>query len=173
MGPNGFVAFRRGLHAVIMVTTWIAAATLSIMALAIVINVLGRYVFKRPLQGAVELVELMLVVTVFFSVAYTEVRKGHVTMDEIVSKFPAKARAVVMGIMYFAAGVFFMVMAWQDTVLAIAYSTPAMRVTDVLKIPIAPFIFVIAFGAALLGLELLMNGLSPLPPEHGQKEEVQ
>jgi TRAP-type transport system small permease protein len=169
MQPNVLAAFRKGLHAVIGVVAWFAAATLSLMALAIVVNVVGRYVLKRPLPGAVELVELLLAVTVFFSVAYTEVRKGHVTMDEVVSKFPVKVRAVVMGIMYIAGGLFFILMAWQDTLLGIAYATP-MRVTDVLRIPIAPFIFVIAFGAVLLGLELLMNGLSPLSAEQDQKE---
>ncbi|MEW6663635.1 MAG: TRAP transporter small permease [Thermodesulfobacteriota bacterium] len=165
-------AFRRALHAVIKVITWIAAGTLSLGTAAIVVNVLGRYVFSRPLPGTVEFVELTLVVTVFFSVAYTEVRQAHVTMDEVVARFPRRARAIVISIMYLASGLFMIVMAWQDTVLAIAYATPLMRATDVLKIPIAPFIIVIAFGALLLGLELLLNAMSPLSPEDHQSDEV-
>ena len=34
--------------------------------------------------------------------------------------------------------------------------------TDVLKIPIAPAMFVIAIGSLLWGIELMLNALSPL-----------
>jgi TRAP-type C4-dicarboxylate transport system permease small subunit len=161
MQSNLLVSFRKGLHSVIMVFTWIGAAALIILVLTTFANVLGRYLLRKPLTGAVEISQLFLVVTVFFGVAYTEVRRQHVTFDEVVVRFPRRLRAATIGIMYFLVGVFALVMSWQETLLAISYMLPRMRVTDVLKIPIAPAIFVIAIGSLLWGGELLLNALSP------------
>jgi hypothetical protein len=61
-------------------------------------------------------------------------------------------------------------MSWQETLLAISYMVPSIRVTDVLKIPIAPAIFVIAIGSLLWGIELILNALSPL--EAFEREDI-
>ena len=162
MQPNGLGTIRRVLHAVIMGTTWIGAAALIILVLVTFTNVIARYILRRPLMGAVEVSQLFLVVTVFFGVAYTEVRKQHVTFDEVVAFFPRRLRAITIGIMYFLVGLYALVTSWQETLLAISYMVPSIRVTDVLKIPIAPAMFVIAIGSLLWGTELLLNALSPL-----------
>ena len=159
---SGLATIRRVLHAVIMGATWIGGVALIILVLVTFANVIARYVFRKPLMGAVEISQLFLVVTVFFGVAYTEVRKQHVTFDEVVSFFPHRLRAITIGIMYFLVGVYALVMSWQEALLAISYTVPAVRVTDVLKIPIAPAMFVIAIGSLLWGLELMLNALSPL-----------
>jgi TRAP-type C4-dicarboxylate transport system permease small subunit len=162
MQSNLLGSFRKGLHAVIMFFTWIGAAALIILVLTTFANVLGRYLLRKPLTGAVEISQLFLVVTVFFGVAYTEVRKQHVTFDEVVVHFPQRLRAATIGMMYFLVGVYALVMSWQETLLAISYMLPQIRVTDVLKIPIAPAMFIIAIGSLLWGMELLLNALSPL-----------
>ena len=162
MQPNGLGTIRRVLHAVIMGATWIGAVALIILVSVTFANVIARYVLRKPLMGAVEISQLFLVVTVFFGVAYTEVRKQHVTFDEVVVHFPRRLRAATIGIMYFLVGMYALVMSWQETLLAISYMLPAIRVTDVLKIPIAPAMFIVAIGSLLWGMELLLNALSPL-----------
>ena len=163
---------RKGLHALVILTTWIAAAALGLMVLIIFTNVIGRYLFRMPLKGTVEIVELALVVTVFFSMAYTEVVHGHITMDEVVARFPRRVKAIVLSVMYFAAAAFFFVVGFGDTVLALSFMRPIVRVTDILHIPIGPFICVIAIGAVIFGLELLMNGLFAWPHADVDKDEV-
>jgi hypothetical protein len=54
--------------------------------------------------------------------------------------------------------------------LAVSYMAPRIRVTDVLKIPIAPAMFVIALGSFLWGIELLLNAFSPL--EAFEQEDI-
>ena len=124
MQSNLLVSIRKGLHSVIMVFTWIGAAALIILVLTTFANVVGRYLLRMPLTGAVEISQLFLVVTVFFGVAYTEVRKQHVTFDEVVVHFPRRLRAATIGIMYFLVGVYALVMSWQETLLAISYMIP-------------------------------------------------
>ena len=170
---DGLLPFRRGLHAVVMVITWIAAAALSVMVLVIFVNVLGRYVFGIPLKGSPwKWLRRHWSLWCFSRFAYTETVHGHVTMDEVVARFPRRVRAIVLSIMYFAAAAFFFIMAWRDAVLAVSYMKPIVRVTDVLHIPMGPFIFVIAVGAVIFGLELLMNGLCPVAASNADHGEV-
>lgn len=172
MQPDRSLHISKWLHTVIMVVTWLAAATLCLMVVVIVINVVGRYLFRLPLEGTVEIVELALVVTVVFAFAYTEVENGHVTMDEVVARFPRRVRTILMRIMYFAAAAFFFIMGWRTVALSISYAIPEMRVTDVLQIPIAPLIFIVAIGAVIFGFVLLMKGFSPFPSGEDEKDEV-
>jgi len=170
MQSNSLVPIRKGLHSVIMVFTWIGAAALIILVLTTFANVICRYLLRKPLTGAVEISQLFLVVTVFFGVAYTEVRKQHVTFDEVVALFPRRLKAITIGVMYFLVGVYALVTSWQETLLALSYMIPRVRVTDVLKIPIAPAMFVIAIGSLLWGIELMLNALSPLAA--AQQEDI-
>ncbi|MFC1867268.1 TRAP transporter small permease [Thermodesulfobacteriota bacterium] len=165
-------AIRRVLHVVIRVTTWMAAAALGIMISIIVINVIGRYLFGRPFMGTVEIVQELLVITVFFSVAHTEVRKSHISFDEVVARFPRRARSILTSVVCFVAAVYFFLMSWQEVVLAGKYMRPVISGTDVLHIPIFPFVFIIAIGAILLGLEMLLNGFFLISSEDGKKDEV-
>jgi len=145
MQSSLLISIRKGLHSVIMVFTWIGAAALIILVLTTFANVVGRYLLRMPLTGAVEISQLFLVVTVFFGVAYTEVRKQHVTFDE--SLFTSRD---VQGRYdrhhVFSGWVYALVMSWQETLLAISYMLPSLRVTDVLKIPIAPAMLSLPLG---------------------------
>ena len=172
MQRNRLQATRRNLRAVIRVITWVAAGALGFMVSIIVINVVGRYLLQRPLMGTVEIVQMVLVMTVFLSVAYTEVREAHIAFNEVVIRFPRRAQAIVMGVVSFVAGAYFVLMAWQEVVLSVGYIVPTISGTDVLHIPVFPFMFIIALGAMLLGLELLLNGFFLLSPEDGRKDEV-
>ena len=172
MHLNRLRAFRRIIHTAIRVITWLAAAALGIMVAIIVINVIGRYVFSRPFMGTVEIVQGLLVITVFFSVAYTEVRKSHITFNEAVSRFSQGAQAILMGAVSIVAAAYFFLMAWREVVLAESYIRPVVSGTDVLRIPIFPLCFIIAIGAMLLGLEILLNGIFALSSEEDKKDEV-
>jgi TRAP-type C4-dicarboxylate transport system permease small subunit len=169
MKPDRLRAIRDGLHAVIRVVAWIAAASLVIIILTTVIHVVGRYLFKSPLTGSIELIQLLLVVTVSFSIAYTEVTKMHVSFHELVDRFPRRAHAVVFSIVYFVGAAYFIVLSWREVVQGISFLMPIIGDTDVLHIPIAPFYFVIAIGALLLGIEMLLNCFSPKPLENSLK----
>lgn len=161
---------RKILRQTILLVTWVGGFSLIFLVVVTFVNVIGRYVFKKPLQGAVEISQLLLAITVFFAIPYTEVRKQHVTFDEIVNRFPIRLKALILGIMYFMVALFAFILGWQETLLAISYCIPRVRVTDVLKLPIAPVMFVIALGAFLWGIELVLNSLTPIASS--EKEDV-
>jgi len=157
---------------VVKLLTGLAAFALCLMVVLIVINVIGRYIFRMPLQGTVEIVELALVVTVIFSFAYAELQNSHVSMDEIVARFPRRVRVILIRIMYIAEAAFFFIMGWRCAILSYSYAVPDMRVTDVLEIPIAPLIFVVAVGSVIFGLVLLTRGIYPTHTAEDKDEVI-
>jgi len=162
---KGFQSVANGVHALVRVLTWIASGALGILILFVVANVLSRFLFKKPLPGTIEVIELVAVVIVFFSVAYTESKRAHIYVELVVSKLRRRTQAVLASMMYALSAIFFAVMAWRSSVLAWSYLSPTTRETYVLSIPIAPFLFVVAFGSLMLALETAIHIFYPLPDE--------
>ncbi|MFC1910793.1 TRAP transporter small permease, partial [Chloroflexota bacterium] len=104
---------RRVWDKVIKLITWVGAVSLAIMVLIIFTNVIGRYIFRQPFMGSIEITQLLLVITVFFAVAYTQYRKGHIIFNEIVARFPKRTQHIILSVMYFLAAIFFFIVALQ------------------------------------------------------------
>ena len=139
----------------------IGLLALVVLTLVTVADVVGRYVFNRPLLGALELSELMMVFLAFGCFAYTELQNGHVDVDVFVNRFPARARA---GCEAFAAALstgFWGLIAWR-TALQAQKIRAANEVTSNLSLPAYPFIWVAALGSAAFALMLLLRTLKAL-----------
>jgi TRAP-type C4-dicarboxylate transport system permease small subunit len=126
------------------------------MMLFVAADVFGRLFFSMPFKGSTDLIELMMGIVVFCGMAYCAHEDGHVRVDVIYERLPVRARTYV-DIVTFAASLFiYVLIAWRLFITAWGYlSDPSMaRSTDVLKISHTGFIFVAAFGSAVLCLEL-------------------
>ncbi|MFC1869208.1 TRAP transporter small permease [Thermodesulfobacteriota bacterium] len=159
------------IHGISRVLAWIAAGFAILMMLTIVTNVVGRFVFRTPLPGTIEIVEMLTAAVIFFTLALAEHRRRHIHVELIVSRFPRHTQAILASIMNFFGAAFFIVMGWQAFILMFESMTPLLQASHILSIPEAPFIFAVAFGNLLYGIELLIHVFQPLPPET-DKEEV-
>lgn len=155
----------KGIHAMVKVFAWIGACAGAFMVIVVVINVIGRFLFRQPLPGTIELVELMTVVLIYSVLPYAEFRKRIIRVDLVVSLFPRRAEVILSGAMCFLGTVFFITMSWEASELMWSNLFPSLLLTDTLSIPFAPFAFVIAIGSLLLGLEMLINAFRPLSTE--------
>lgn len=139
----------------------VGLAVLFLMMFLTVGDVAGRYFFNRPISGTFELTNFMLALVVFFSIGYTQLRKGHISIDVVVSRFSPRAQAVIDSITYlFSLGLFSLV-AWQSAVYANRLFE-GHNVSGVLSLPIYPFVITVAFGSLLFCLVLLVDLLSSL-----------
>lgn len=137
----------------------IGQAVLMLMVLLVVADVTSRRVFNNPLPYVYELVGIMLAVVVFFAVAYCGAQRGHLSIDVLVSRFPAKARAIINAITcFFCIGLCGLI-GWRSLVYAM-HTWDRGHVTAILRIPLYPFVFVVAFGSILLGLVFLVHLLN-------------
>ncbi len=129
---------------------------LMLMMLLTSADVCGRYFFNRPLLGAYDLTQLMMVVMVFFCIAYTQVKKGHVGITIIVDRLSEKNQAVIESVGYFLGLVLFSILAWQNIVKANLMRMGGATTASI-EIPTYPFFLVIAFGSLLMCLVLLLE----------------
>lgn len=49
-------------------------------------EIVGRYLFKYPIPGHVEIVELIMAAVVFFGIAYTQRVGGHIRLDMFITR---------------------------------------------------------------------------------------
>lgn len=159
------------LDAITAGVSWVGAGALVLMVLIVVANVVGRYLLRKPVLGAVEMVGLLTVVLVFCVLAFTESKRAHIVVDIVVSRLRGRTKAILASVMCFLGAVFFIIMGWQGWDRMLSNLSPFVRTTGVLSIPFAPFMFIMAFGCVLFGLELLVHTFNNLESEEKNHED--
>lgn len=130
-----------------------ASALLFCMMVLTFFDVVGRYLFNRPLRGAFELTELSLLVLIFAGLPLVSHANEHVTMDFIDKLLGPRAFVwLERTVDAFCAAVMFFV-AWQVWIKAGKIAGYG-DTTDVLGIPVGPFVY---FMAAMVALTALVH----------------
>lgn len=127
-----------------------ASAILFCMMTLTFVDVVARYVFNRPLRGAFEVTELLLVVLIFGGLPLVSHADEHVTMDFIDrllgrwrDLWQRAVQALCVAIMFLLAW-----LVWLKADRIWAYRDA----TDVLRIVYGPFVYFMAVMIALAGL---------------------
>lgn len=128
------------------------------MALIVIIDILLRVIFNRHITGIIELETFMLGILCFFSLAYTMIQGGHVSVDIFVHRFPEKMK-LALGSLFPLLGIFvFGIISWQYVIRTIN-AFEVGELSDVMDWPLWPFFILVSMGCALLVLVLLINFL--------------
>ena len=129
----------------------VASAVLFAMMALTVVDVVARYVFNRPLRGAFEVTELMLLVLIFAGLPLVSFSDEHATMDFIDRVLGSRAQRWLERGVQLVNGAFMLVLAWL--VWLKANRIWGYRdTTDVLRILYGPFVYFMAVTLALAGL---------------------
>jgi len=123
------------------------------MMLLTFVDVVARYVFSRPVRGAFEVTELMLVVLIFAGLPLVSWADEHALMDFIDRLLGARAqRLLVRAVQAACAAVMFLLtwLIWLKADRISAYRDA----TDVLRVVYGPFVY---FMAVMLGLAGLIH----------------
>jgi TRAP-type C4-dicarboxylate transport system permease small subunit len=114
------------------------------------VDVVARYVFNRPLRGAFEVTELLLVVLIFGGLPLVSHADEHVTMD-FIDKLLGRGRDLWQrSVQVLCAAIMFLLtwLVWIKGNRISAYGDA----TDVLRIVYGPFVYFMAVMIALAGL---------------------
>jgi len=136
--------------------SYVSMGAAAAMMLMVTADVFMRRFFNAPISGAYEIVRILLIIVVFCAVAYVISVKGHVIVDSVTRLYPRKLKLAVTGIAQILSMAVLGLLCWQTTV----YGMAMMRVGEnmiLLKIPVAPFVFIVAFGCALFLLVILVQ----------------
>ena len=136
-----------------------ASTILMAMMLLTVVDVVARYVFNRPLAGAFEVTELMLLVLIFAGLPLVTYADEHAVMDFIDRLLSPRARRLLQrGVQLASAAVMFLLtwLIWLKADRIWAYRDA----TDVLRILYGPFVYFMAVTIGLAGLIHLYKALA-------------
>lgn len=134
---------------------WAAACALAAMMFLVCANVILRR-FYRPILGTYEIVGFLGAAVISFGLAYTTVKKGHVAVELVVSRFSQRIQAVIGSITSFLSLALFALLAWRSVCYATNMSR-AGELSQTLKIPFFPLVYGLAFACALVCLVVLVE----------------
>src|SRR5687768_889372 len=112
------------------------------------VDVVARYVFNRPIRGAFEVTELLLLVLIFAGLPLVSHADEHVTMDFTDHLLSPRTRARLDRAMNAVVAALMFFMAWQVSIRAARVSSYG-DATDVLRIAYGPFVYFMAAMVAL------------------------
>jgi TRAP-type transport system small permease protein len=128
-----------------------ASAILMGMMLLTFVDVVGRYVFNRPVRGGFEVTELGLLVLIFAGLPLVSHAGEHVTMDFIDRLLKPGARVLLERAVDVFCTAIFLFGAWLVWLKADRI-WEYRDATDVLRIVYGPFVYFMAVMIALTGL---------------------
>ena len=128
-----------------------ASAILMAMMLLTFTDVVARYVFRRPVRGAFEVTELMLLVLIFAGLPLVSFTDEHAVMDFVDRLLGGRALRGLERLVQAVNAVFMFLLAWltwlkADRIWAYRDST------DVLRIVYGPFVYFMAGTLGLAGI---------------------
>lgn len=146
-----------------------AAVVMFLMMAMTLIDVLGRYLFSAPLNGAFELTELMLAAVIFLGLALVTAEDGHIVVDLLDSSIGPRLRRIqsrlIELINVLAFGTFTWVL-WQHALKVQRFADT----TAVLQIPMSWLAFLMVLTTGLATLALIIRALfgSSAPVAQGE-----
>lgn len=152
---------RRGLEPVSRWSVIVGGLALLVMVFLITASVALRATIKFPIQGDIELVEVLLIIVAFAGMASTELAKQHIRVDVLVDRFSPTAKLAISTSANLVTLVIIAIISWQSV-------TQAQRLllqhfeTGILEIPLWPFALVTALFMGLFALVVLADFLESL-----------
>jgi TRAP-type C4-dicarboxylate transport system permease small subunit len=129
-------------------------------------DVIGRYIFNRPLRGAFEVTELLLLTLIFAGLPLASRAGEHVTLDFIDRLLGARGSLLLERAVDLVCGALILGLAWRVWVKAGKIAGYG-DTTDVLRLPVAPFVYFMTLMVAVTGIVHLARAVFPPPPRTG------
>lgn len=152
-GSNGarhLVQWRRRL---LLAVSLASSAMLIALTAVTVLDVVGRYLFNSPLNGASELTEFLLFGVIFLGIPAITLSDEHLTVELLTDQLRGKVDAVRKGLVQLIVLAFFVLAGWQVLEHANRLALYG-EATTYLGVPYAP-IARIAGGLLLLSATLI------------------
>jgi len=131
-----------------------AMVAMVVVMLIVVVDVLGRWLFKSPLRPTWDTVTLAFSIIVWGPMALAALKGSHITMTFLLDRFPRLPRLVLKLIIALVSSGILGIVTWRLVVYGINQGEFGGQ-TGVLKIPWEPFVYVAACGCGLMALVFL------------------
>lgn len=136
--------------------SYLGAAGLFAIMLLTTADVTGRYLFNKPILGAFELTEFLVLILIFSFLACAQAEKNHVSVDLLLGRFSKRWQRVIGIINHAVCLVMMGLFVWMTTIRALELMA-FVEASANLGIPKYPFAFFVVIGFAVLGLEYIRD----------------
>ena len=150
---------RRITKQLVELMNYLAAASIIAMMLLTCADVLLR-LFKHPILGTYELVGLFGALTIAFAIPATTLSNGHVALDFIVEKLPAKGQLIFTMVANLLSLTLFALIGWQSFIYANILRISG-EVTLSLEMPFYPIVYAISAASILVCIVLFLELATP------------
>ena len=144
------------VHLIARWLNWMAALAIVAVMIIVCVNVLARSLLGIPLKGTVDIVSLLGVLVIAGAIAYTQVLKGHIRITLFIDMLPDPARIILAILVDLIGVIMFSIISWQTILFAIG-TYEIGELSEVLKLPVSPFAFVVSAGCISITLVLLVD----------------
>ena len=122
-------------------------------------NITGRYLFHKPIDGTLEVGQLVLASVIFFSLAYTQKEDAHIRVTAVLKTLPQRWQDRFETAILAIGFLIMILMAWR----AFPFAMESFRMREVhmsVDVPIWPTKFIFFIGWSILGLQFLLEFLT-------------
>lgn len=159
-----FQAVVQAVHAAVKAANYVTTATIWLLVCVIMVGVVARLV-GHPLSGITSLSEFMLVIAVYFGVAYAQQKKEHVYLELVLNKLGPMKRQLLTIAGSLASTLICGVVVYTSWLYALESWAIRERMDGTPHFVIYPTKIAIAVGLSLLLLQLVadvVDGISSL-----------
>jgi TRAP-type C4-dicarboxylate transport system permease small subunit len=121
--------------------------------------------FGKPIVGDFEIISFLGSVVFGFSIPYTTLLKGHVFVDFVIEKLPAKAGGAVHIFTRILGMAFFLWMSWNFVGMSFDL-IKSKEVTPVFRLPYYPLSFGLAFSCLIQCMTLVSQIMETVGGRH-------
>lgn len=146
----------RTIESVSKVIAMIGMGIMVVMMMFTVMDVVMRYFAHHPIPGTTELTEYMMVCVVFSAGVWCAIKRRHVKVDLVVSRFSPRIQAIFDSVTLFLGFAVCALITWQSLVESLALRR-LHSISSVLSVPTYPFYWVLALGCGLLCLVMFIQ----------------
>jgi len=159
--------FNRIIDRIEQVAIFVASLTLGLMALYIFFDVMGRYLFNRPIPGAFEITEdYLMVIAIFLAFSYTFTKNGHVSVELFTQFMSVRMKKVISKVVHLIGLVYIFLMTWQTYKQTIYTFTSGSLSRSSMAYILWPAFGVAFLGSALLCIRLFQALLTSKKTDH-------
>jgi TRAP-type C4-dicarboxylate transport system permease small subunit len=138
---------------------WIAGIALVAMLALIIFDVIGAKLFRSPIPGGIEMVGLLCVAVIAFSLAQTQILRGNIEVEFLTNRLPSMAQRIISMIIFCLGIVLFTLLAWQSLEYGYELQTKG-EVSMTRGIALYPFVYIIAICSFWVVLVLVAQCIS-------------
>lgn len=132
----------------------VSAGLVLLMTLAGTIDVLGRYLFNKPIAGTLEGMEFAMGGVAFFAFAYVQYMRGHITVPIVRQRLSGRGAALLDITFLILMLLTFVLVSWLGGKAAIEACQAGDVTIGLVEFPVGPARMVVPIGGGFLCLRL-------------------